>query len=651
MIPMPDRLPANVRNVLCALTMALLPMAAMAQGGQVQPGHSAMWYDPSRSGEGWMLEILPDDRAVLYWFTFDNAGNPRWLGGVGAIVRDAETGDRIVFDALTNARGGRFGPGFDPDAVVRETIGRATLAFADCNNGRIDFDAYGKAGSFPLTRLTRTMGAACNPIHGTPGEPVQTHAGQSGSWYDPAYSGQGFSLEWMANGRAGLVWFTFDAHGDPYWVIGTGEMTGDRLVFENLYSVRGGRFAEAFDPAEVVRTPWGRLELTLDCASGDADYAPTEPGFASGRFDLKRLTQLEQPTCPWVKPKLTDLYDLEWTALPELPNPEDRGYEGFFGQNALADDGSVAGVDEDSRIILLRPDSTQWVQVGESHNVLFAPDGETIYFDTYRADGKPSVSRWSEASGEQPILDPSMEGSLTNTMSRNGVWILGSGSNASGGFNWKWSKASGLIAMAPGTGRPRAISDNGDIVIGDAGGGLTIPVPWLPRSLQWIGDAPPAPLWHADSENLELLGASACNADCSMVLGSQTRQTHVPQTWSNNVWYRLGNGTPLQFAVSAIKLHANRDGSLVAGANAVVSGRSDWLWTQDTGVVSLAQLIDEEMPGDAASLWPRNLAAMSSDGLSLLLYSGGSRTSHAQPHHGLAILRLAPKSATPPVAD
>lgn len=68
------------------LVLALfLPLAAWAAAplpyAQVVPGHSAMWYDPARDGEGWMLEILADDRAVLYWFTFDEAGNPRWLVG------------------------------------------------------------------------------------------------------------------------------------------------------------------------------------------------------------------------------------------------------------------------------------------------------------------------------------------------------------------------------------------------------------------------------------------------------------------------------------------------------------------------------------------------------------------------------------------
>ncbi|HET9049522.1 MAG TPA: hypothetical protein VFN29_11250, partial [Chiayiivirga sp.] len=75
---------------------------------RVEAGHSGMWYDPSRSGEGWMLEVLPNDEAVVYWFTFDDQGNPRWLNGLGQVHRGAN-GDEIRFDDLIAVHGPRFG--------------------------------------------------------------------------------------------------------------------------------------------------------------------------------------------------------------------------------------------------------------------------------------------------------------------------------------------------------------------------------------------------------------------------------------------------------------------------------------------------------------------------------------------------------------
>ena len=38
---------------------------------------SGSWYDPSHSGEGYVLEVLTDGRALVYWFSFDGEGKRR----------------------------------------------------------------------------------------------------------------------------------------------------------------------------------------------------------------------------------------------------------------------------------------------------------------------------------------------------------------------------------------------------------------------------------------------------------------------------------------------------------------------------------------------------------------------------------------------
>ena len=346
--------------VLMAALLCLpgLAPAASAQWAEVEPGHSAMWFDPARSGEGWMLEVLPGKNAVLYWFTFDEEGNPRWLGGTGRIVQ-SEDGDAVVFDDLYAVRGPRFGPQFNPADLVRERQGRASLRFHDCERGTIAFDAYGRQGEFALTRLTRTMGSGCRPPHGVPGQPVLNQAGQSGSWYEPATSGQGFSLAWLADGSIGVVWFTFDPQGRPYWLTGIGRAEGEHLVFPVLQSARGGRFFEPFPASAVERKPWGRLELRLDCDAGEAVYTSPEPGFAAGTLALRRLTALAAPACPWVKPALTDLYAISATELPTavrqsgfqigtpppgvLPPPWQYGWQDLVLATTVADDGTAYG--------------------------------------------------------------------------------------------------------------------------------------------------------------------------------------------------------------------------------------------------------------------------------------------------------------------
>src|SRR5690606_9924044 len=115
---------------------------------------------------------------------------------------------------------GRFGPDFDPADVVRQVVGQATFRFADCARGDVEFRAYGQTGRHEMHRLGRVMGAGCAPRHGLPGRPVLTHAGQSGSWYDPTHAGEGYTLQWLDDGRALVVWFSYDAEGRQYWMLG-----------------------------------------------------------------------------------------------------------------------------------------------------------------------------------------------------------------------------------------------------------------------------------------------------------------------------------------------------------------------------------------------------------------------------------------------
>jgi hypothetical protein len=114
----------------------------------------------------------------------------------------------------------------------------------------------------------------------------------SGSWYDPAHSGEGYVLEVLADLRALVYWFSFDAQGARRWFFGTGRIDGDRLVFDELFTTAGGVFGPDFDPDAVTVAPWGSLELDLTCSTGTAGFTPTEAGFPAGTLALVRLSLL-----------------------------------------------------------------------------------------------------------------------------------------------------------------------------------------------------------------------------------------------------------------------------------------------------------------------------------------------------------------------
>lgn len=254
----------------------------------VRPAHSAMWYDPERAGEGWVIEILPNQQALGYWFTFDEAGEPRWLIGQGPVIAN-----QVHFEELLAPVGGRFGPDFDPADVELVSVGSARLVFSGCDRGWIDYRAFGQTQRLELDRLTRTLGLSC----ASDAPPAPDRARQSGSWYDPDHAGEGYTVQRLDNGQVLVMWFSFDPEGRQFWMLAQGDSGPDEITIPEVLAARGGQFGRAFDPEDVELYDWGALQMNLGCDSGSADYQSIIEGFGSGSFDLVRLTFLAGLEC------------------------------------------------------------------------------------------------------------------------------------------------------------------------------------------------------------------------------------------------------------------------------------------------------------------------------------------------------------------
>lgn len=138
-----------------ALRVAKLANQSFAIG----PGITGAWYDPNQSGHGLFLEVLPEQRLLAWWFTFDSQGRPAWLGGVGTI-----SGNTALIEGAFTTQGGRWIPNFNPASVSNTRWGRLRFRFDSCTRGRVDFEsvdpAYG-SGFMDLTRLTLPAGLSC----------------------------------------------------------------------------------------------------------------------------------------------------------------------------------------------------------------------------------------------------------------------------------------------------------------------------------------------------------------------------------------------------------------------------------------------------------------------------------------------------------
>ncbi len=250
----------------------------------IQPGISASWFDPEHDGEGFIIQVLEDNQAVMFWFTYDDEGNQDWYIAVGEV-----RGNRLLFPELLRFSGGVFGPAFDPGQVSSEVVGSARFIWSGCAGGMMDWHIGARRGRQALTRLTSVMGLECGAPRGAP---VFREALYSGAWFDPSHNGEGFVVEVLWGGDVVVYWFSYGPDGARRWFFGVGEIASGKLVFDELLTTRGGVFGGDFDPEAVDKLPWGTLELDVSCAGGTATYASTEDGFGSGVLNVSKLTDL-----------------------------------------------------------------------------------------------------------------------------------------------------------------------------------------------------------------------------------------------------------------------------------------------------------------------------------------------------------------------
>jgi hypothetical protein len=120
---------------------------------------SGAWIDTDRDGEGYVLEILEDGTAVVFYFGFDDEGNRRWLIGVGRV----EDG-KLIFDEMLTTEGGNFGDPANAENAMEVPWGTLQLDIG-CEGGPGDYssieEGFGQ-GSYQLTRMTTIDTLGCD---------------------------------------------------------------------------------------------------------------------------------------------------------------------------------------------------------------------------------------------------------------------------------------------------------------------------------------------------------------------------------------------------------------------------------------------------------------------------------------------------------
>ncbi|HYE92975.1 MAG TPA: hypothetical protein VEA38_18235, partial [Terriglobales bacterium] len=213
---------------------------APAEGVNVQ---GLWWNGPAESG--WGVNLTQQGGLVFAtWFTYDAQGQGTWL----VMSRGERIGGDIYAGDLYRTQGPPLSSArFDPALVRLTPVGRATFAFTDANNGRVDATVEGIAIS---KRITRQAYASSMPTC-----TFDTAAGAAPNyqalwWASPAGVESGWGLNLTHQGDILFAtWFTYGADGRGRWLVGS----------------------------NVARTAPGRYEGTL--------YRTTGPSFAAATFD------------------------------------------------------------------------------------------------------------------------------------------------------------------------------------------------------------------------------------------------------------------------------------------------------------------------------------------------------------------------------
>ena len=264
-----------------------------------QHGLTGTWYNPSTSGQGFMIEVYPDTNGIgqgvlsAGWFTFDvtAAGGQRWYTLQGDVSSTSSTAALTIYTDT----GGNFNAA---PTVSATQVGQATLKFTDCTHGLLNYtfsDGSNRAGTIPLVRATANTTCSTNGDNGAAASDYLL----SGGWYNPSTSGQGFMFD--INPKQSVLsaaWYTYSPTGaqtgggasQRWYTIQTHQFAAGATSMNNIpiYATTGGVFD---DPTPATTAPVGTANIAFQsCSAMTLAYtftSGTNQGL-SGTINLSR---------------------------------------------------------------------------------------------------------------------------------------------------------------------------------------------------------------------------------------------------------------------------------------------------------------------------------------------------------------------------
>ncbi len=251
----------------------------------VNQSTSGVWEVSGLSGQTVNLEVLDSGRALMY-VNYMHDGVGRWLFSVGEV-----NGNMINFGQLVSNDGPSFGAAFDSNDLNYYVRGTAVFELQACEQGSLMIDVTDVGTQeLSLQQVAGITGIECGP---------QTKIlanGLSGSWYEPARKGEGFSIYTIgdADQTAIIYWYTYDQQGNPVFYSGQGPVAGSRVEINALMRYSGGGF---FQGAASPQTAGSMVVEWNGCAVADLNYDLSAIGLGSGSYTLTQLTRIKETDC------------------------------------------------------------------------------------------------------------------------------------------------------------------------------------------------------------------------------------------------------------------------------------------------------------------------------------------------------------------
>ena len=216
-----------MKKIFLGLMFAVLAFVPMAADASPVSGY---WWDPSESGNGFVIEIQ-GSQMFMAGFLYAASGEATWVASVGPMASSSEySGSLITYTGGQTLTGNYVVPALSP------SLGNVSITFTSDTQGSVTWPG----GTFPIQRFDIVPGGSSTAQPATNPE--------TGWWWNPGESGRGFAVE-VQNGTLFLAGYMYDNSGNPTWYVSTGPMAngsyqGEWQQFEGGLTLTGPYVAQ-----------------------------------------------------------------------------------------------------------------------------------------------------------------------------------------------------------------------------------------------------------------------------------------------------------------------------------------------------------------------------------------------------------------------